>query len=251
MPVKVVRHEWRRALRPAPQGHVLAAIGDVHGHAPLLEVLHEALRAEFAALAADGATVIHLGDFIDRGPESVRALDLARRGVPGAENVVLTGNHEDILVDILRAPDPNACAKWLTMMGGTSVLKELAIDPGGDWIEPLRVGLGAERLSWIAALPYIHRIGDLVFVHAGLKPGLPLARQPRRDCLWIWQEWLAADGPFDQGVGVIHGHIPVDRVDLDHPHKLDIDSRVYASGCLSAIVVHGRSMRLLQVMYDR
>jgi serine/threonine protein phosphatase 1 len=244
--VAIESGDWVPALRPMPVGRVAVAIGDVHGHAALLEAMHGAI----AAVLPDGdATVVHLGDLIDRGPSSRGAIALARRGIPGTANLVLTGNHEDILVRALRGDDEAARAKWLRM-GGSTVLAEYGIEPEDGWPARLRAAMEPGLVGWLEGLPHIHRIGDIVFVHGGIEPDRPLAEQRREDCLWIWDRWIAADGPFDQNVGVIHGHIPVDEVNLAHPHKIDIDTRIYASGRLSALVLHGERMRLIQAAYS-
>lgn len=243
--IDVTRGEWLPALRPAPPDATVVAIGDVHGEAALLRAMHAAIADELTALPHRHATVVHLGDLIDRGPASIEAIGLARRGIPGTANVILTGNHEDILVRALRGGDTAACEKWLRM-GGTSVLAEYSLSPEDGWPERLRAAMGPELIGWLEGLPHLVRLGDLVFVHGGIEPDRPLAAQRREDCAWIWDRWLAADGPFEENVGVVHGHIPVDAVDLAHPHKIDIDTRIYVSGCLSALVLHGESMRLIQ-----
>jgi len=95
--------------------------------------------------------------------------------------------------------------------------------------------------------PVTHRIGDLVFVHAGIDPQRPLAQQDRRALLWIRDPFLDWPGPFPEGVAVIHGHTPADRLDLDHPHRIDVDTGAFATGCLSAVLIHGDRMRGLRV----
>lgn len=248
-PIDITRSEWLPALRPAPDDAAVVAIGDVHGHAALLGAIHAVISGELAALSHRQATVVHLGDLIDRGPASIDAIALARHGIPGTANVILTGNHEDILVRALRADDTAARERWLRM-GGASVLAEYGLSPDDDgWPGRLRTAMGPELIDWLEGLPHLFRMGALVFVHGGIEPDRPLAEQRREDCAWIWDRWIAADGPFEDNVGVIHGHIPVDAVDLTHPHKIDIDTRIYASGRLSALILHGERMRLIQATY--
>ncbi|OWJ67178.1 hypothetical protein BWR60_11065 [Inquilinus limosus] len=243
------RDPWRPAIRPLPPDRAVAAIGDVHGQADLLEAMHRLVADEFSALpAGTGRTLIHLGDLVDRGPENLRALALARQGVAGAETVTLFGNHDDRMLALLDgAADHNTLQFWLTY-GGDRVLDECGVtefDP--DWRGRVRAAIGPDLLGWLRGCPVTHRIGNLVFVHAGIDPQLPLAQQERHTLLWIRDPFLTWPGPFPEGVAVIHGHTPVDRLDLDHPHRIDVDTGAFATGCLSAVLIHGDRMRGLRV----
>ncbi|TSD90332.1 serine/threonine protein phosphatase [Mycobacterium sp. KBS0706] len=243
------RDPWRPAIRPLPPGRAVAAIGDVHGQADLLEAMHRLVAAEFATLpAGTGCTLIHLGDLVDRGPENLRALALARQGAAGAETITLLGNHDDRMVALLDGATDHATLQFWLTYGGERVLAECGVtDLDGDWRGRVRAAIGSELLGWLRGCPVTHRIGDLVFVHAGIDPQRPLAQQDRRALLWIRDPFLDWPGPFPEGVAVIHGHTPADRLDLDHPHRIDVDTGAFATGCLSAVLIHGDRMRGLRV----
>ena len=244
------RDPWRPAIRPLPAGRAVAAIGDVHGHAALLAALPALIAAEFAALpAGTDCTLVHLGDLVDRGPENRRALALAREGIPGVETITLLGNHDDRMLTVLDdVSDQQGLEFWLTY-GGDKVLRECGITDilHHDWRSQVRSAIGPEILGWLRGCPVTHRIGDLLFVHAGIDPEVPLAQQERQTLLWIRRPFLDWTSPFPEGVAVIHGHTPVDRLNLDHPHRIDVDTGAFHSGCLSAVLIHGERMRGLRV----
>ena len=238
--IAIDRTPWRPAIRPLAAGVWAAAIGDVHGHADLLEALHEALAAEIAATRPDEASVVHLGDLVDRGPDNRRAVALARAGVAGARTITLMGNHEERMLDELgRSTLPDG--RWLAM-GGREVFVECGVEPVAGWQAPLRERFGADLIDWLARRPLVHRIGDLVFVHAGIDPAVDLALQDPRTLLWVRESWWADPGPYPETVAVVHGHVPVAAVDLDHPHRLAIDTRAHLTGVLTALVIDGGRM---------
>jgi serine/threonine protein phosphatase 1 len=249
MSIDVIAGPWLAAIRPLPEGTAVAAIGDVHGEADLLAALHAAIAREFATVGARAATLIHLGDLVDRGPHGRRALRLARAGIPGAATVTLTGNHEDRLVAMLDPAAGEPLASWL-QFGGEALVAELGIRLSGDWRAGLAEGLGPDLVAFLRALPTSHRIGDLLFVHAGIEPALPLAAQTREAMIWIRGRFSNSPGPYAENVAVVHGHTPVRAIDLGHPHRINLDSGAFATGVLSALVVAGERMRLVQARQD-
>lgn len=242
--IRVSRGPWRPAIRPLADGEALAAIGDVHGHGDLLAAMHDALAETFRELAPARSHLVHLGDLIDRGRANLRAVDLARRGLDGVETLTLLGNHEDRFVTVLAEGDESGLAAWLDF-GGGDVLAEIGVSPEPDWARRVARAFGGERLDFLSGLPTMHRIGDLVFVHAGIDPARALDEQDRDTLIWIRDPWLGSEGPYPDNVAVIHGHTPRGTVDLDHPHRINLDTGVYASGRLSALVIAGSRMRLV------
>ncbi|MGI6245010.1 MAG: metallophosphoesterase [Pseudochelatococcus sp.] len=240
-----LRFDWRPAIRPAPDGSPIAVIGDVHGHDSLLAAMHDAIGRELDEIGPHDATVIHLGDLIDRGPGNREALVRAREGIAGATNITLRGNHEDRLLAYLHGL-PGALGRWLDA-GGDGMFEQMGLDPWRITPEEFRARLGEDLARWIEATPVIYRAGQLVFVHAGIDPALPLDRQDPHTLMWTRRTWLDSPGPYPEGVAVIHGHIPRRTVDFRNPHRIDLDSGVVNWGVLSGLVIHGDRMRLLQV----
>lgn len=242
---------WRRAPRALPPGRAVFAIGDVHAHADHLWALQECISGIIALELAEGETVsvVWLGDYIDRGWQPLETLDLVAAGLgqPGVEEIRLLGNHEVYLIEAASGEDvslPRLLNWW--RFGGEETLKTLA--PGARMEEPgeltaaLSESLGEERLDFLRGLALQHRIGDYVFVHAGLNPARPLEAQQEQDLLWIREPFLSGrDWPHP--VTVVHGHTPEGPTALDH--RIGVDSGVFASGSLSAVELRGDRLRFI------
>jgi len=240
MSITLTRSEWQKAVRPADR--TVIAIGDVHGQAHLLEALHAALRDDIDRLGVP-ATVIHLGDLVDRGTRNRDCVDLARAGLAGdgIELVTLRGNHEDMLLDTLLERRVYGSGVW-EWNGGALVRAELGA-PGS--LAELRWAFGHDRLAWLARLPRSHRVGELLFVHAGIRPGVPLARQRPEDLIWIREEFLSHEGEWPENVAVVHGHTP-GPLEVG-PHRIGIDTGAYATGVLTAVEFAGERMRFVSL----
>lgn len=250
---------WQAAPRSLDADRAVFAIGDVHAHADHLWALHERIAAIIAlelsdAQAAGRISVVWLGDYIDRGWQPLQALDLvaAGLGLPGVEEIRLIGNHEVYLVEAASGEDlslPRLLNWW--RFGGEETLKTLApdarIEEPQELAAALSDSLGPERLDFLRNLALQHRIGDYVFVHAGLNPDVPLAEQSERDLLWIREPFLSGrDWPHP--VTVVHGHTPEGPTAL--AHRVGVDSGVFASGRLSAVELRGDRLRFISTQEE-
>ncbi len=246
--VRLTRGEWVQAIRPLAPDQAVAAIGDVHGQ----DDLFAALRAELARdlSRAAQATFLQLGDVVDRGPRSLAALRRARQGLPGVECVTLMGNHEDRMLRALLTGDDREAALWLDFGGGATLAETglSAADP--DWRDRLRLALGARMMDWLVGLPQAHRVGDLLFIHAGIDPAVPLDRQDSETMMWVRKPFLQSPGPYPGNVAVIHGHTPQPAVALDHPHRINLDTGAFRTGVLSGLLVEGDRMQVVQALRD-
>ncbi|AJC81678.1 metallophosphoesterase domain-containing protein (plasmid) [Rhizobium etli bv. phaseoli str. IE4803] len=207
--------------------------------------MHAAIAREFDLISPSAAYCVHLGDLIDRGPESVRALSLAMQGIPGATNCTLIGNHEDRLLQLLRTPDVKMMDRWLTH-GGTEFFEELGVDPRGRWEDRVSELLGGDIIEWLHSLPLKLQLGKLLFVHAGIDVEIPIDHQTAETLAWIREPWLSSTGPYENGLAVIHGHTPIAEVVLSNQHRINLDSGACETGVLSALLIHGGRMKLLQ-----
>ncbi len=217
----------------------------MHGQDDLFAALIGEVR--HALLRAEQATLVQLGDIVDRGPASLLSLRRARLGIPGVESVTLMGNHEDAMMRALLSEDRQDAALWLEY-GGDATLAEAGLtarDP--DWRGGLLNALGKPMVTWLVSLPKMFRLGDLLFVHGGIDPRLPLARQDPRALMWMRSPFIESRGPYDQNVAVIHGHTPQASLSIRHPHRINLDTGAFASGVLSALLIHGDRMRTIQV----
>jgi serine/threonine protein phosphatase 1 len=243
-----------QGTRPAStEGRVIYAIGDLHGRMDLLELLLDQISQD--ALVAPGASkpvLIFLGDYVDRGPASKAVVDrvIALTREAAFEVCALKGNHEQAVLEFLR--DPPSGAAWCAN-GGAQTLTSYGVDPPivaadhaawntarNDFIDVLP----ADHAAFFADLRLTAIYGDYVFVHAGLRPGVPLEAQSETDLLWIRQDFLNAPGLFEKVV--VHGHTPVDQASMG-VDRINIDTGAYATGVLTAIRLEGDTRRLIQV----
>jgi serine/threonine protein phosphatase 1 len=212
-----------------------------------------------AAIAADrpagegGATLVGLGDYIDRGPDSRRVIERLIENPLGLTTVCLRGNHEKMLVDFMERPAEKGPV-WLRY-GAESTLLSYGVDfplsvsrlTPADY-QALRDRLAetmpAAHLEFLRHLPTSATIGDFFFVHAGARPGRPLGDQREEDLLWIREGFADRDEPFEKVI--VHGHTPVDQAYLGK-HRINLDTGGYASDRLSVLVLEGGERRLLSV----
>ncbi|PLL12058.1 serine/threonine protein phosphatase [Tabrizicola sp. TH137] len=230
------------------------AIGDIHGHLDLLLHAHDLIAEDRRQTGDHDAPVIHLGDYVDRGPDCRGVVDYLAKGTERGENwVTLKGNHDRMFTRFLRDPfEPEeglrAELSWLhPRLGGAATLASYGVRSAAD--RPL-VPVHSEAVE---AVPEAHRIfldsrptwhqrGECVFVHAGIRPGIPMPAQTETDLVWIRGGFL--EDTRDHGFLVVHGHTA-----LDHPthygNRLNIDSSAAYGGPLTAVVIEGRDVWLL------
>ena len=238
--------------RPSlPQGQLLYAVGDIHGRLDLLETMLELIAGDAQGReAARQKTLVFVGDYVDRGPDSRGVIERLIHDPPeGFVAHFLKGNHEAILLDFLE--EPWRLDHWL-MNGGDATMRSYGVD-----IERL-AGLGAPAEIWrnafADALPNTHleffrrlklsvSFGDYLFVHAGVKPGVPLDAQSEPDLIWIRAPFLDHSGPF--GKIVVHGHTP-ERVPVQRPNRIGIDTGAVFSGRLTALRLEDGLQEFLQ-----
>jgi len=236
---------FRKKTKPRlPDGVRVYAIGDVHGRADLLQSLLTVIDADLARSAPRRAIHVFLGDYVDRGPDSRGVLDLLIARSRSHETVCLKGNHEVFLLEVLQ--DPTRLQEW-RHYGGLLTLVSYGITPTMsptaeeqvELIEGLKRAIPPEHLAFVQQLPSSFTCGDFFFVHAGVKPGIPLERQRDEDMLWIREEFLACEEHF--GKYVVHGHTPVSAPDI-RSNRINIDTGAYATGNLTLLTIQGDSL---------
>lgn len=238
--------------RSAPDSEALIyAIGDIHGCARELDDLHAQIVSDAArrrGAPTRRVTLVYVGDYVDRGPDSAGVIDrlLAPAPISGAERIFLRGNHEDAMLVFLA--DPEAGADWLDF-GGLETLRSYGVSPGGGplWRQKLAEGLAARlppaHKQFLESLPDRWSCGGYGFVHAGIRPGLAWEAQKTDDLLWIREPFLSSRTRFDRKI--IHGHTITDRPDV-RPNRIGIDTGAYHSGILTALVIDGDKESFLQ-----
>ncbi|WP_158746159.1 metallophosphoesterase family protein [Acidisphaera sp. L21] len=235
----------RRAPGWLSPGCRVYAIGDVHGCADRLWALHEQIAEDLQESPVERPLLLHLGDYVDRGPNSA---DVVRRlaagpALLGVPMVCLRGNHEQMLLDALEHGS-DVGAHWLRN-GGDAALKSWG-SSGYQSVEEWRAALSAE-LPFLRGLALHHRVDGYVFVHAGLRPGIMLSQQSEEDLLWIREDFLSHTGPIlpdAPGMAVVHGHTPRKWPDC-LGQRVGLDTGAVAGGVLTCGVFENQSLRFL------
>ncbi|MGQ0564108.1 MAG: metallophosphoesterase family protein [Gemmobacter sp.] len=222
------------------------AIGDIHGHIGLLHRAHDLIAGDQARNGA--GPVVHVGDLVDRGPDSRGVVEYLRAGIAAGQDwVVLKGNHDRMFMRFLndpREPEPGLRPDygWLhPALGGAATLASYGVRKAGDRpVAPVHAealaAVPPEHRAFVAGLPVMHRTADGVFVHAGIRPGVALDQQVETDLVWIRKGFL--DDPRDHGTLIVHGHTALDAP-VHYGNRLNIDSGAAYGGPLTAVVIEG------------
>jgi serine/threonine protein phosphatase 1 len=245
---------WRK--RPAPTvnagGRVIYAIGDVHGRADLLSPLVRTIADDAAAMHLDEKPVlILLGDYVDRGNASRDVIDqvIALQADPRFDCRALKGNHEEALLSFLE--DANFGPTWGDF-GGLQTLRSYGVTPptlrgnSDEWEKArldFQAALPSSHLTLLRRLEAMVEYGDYAFVHAGVRPGVPLEEQSEHDLLWIRDEFLQHPSAFERVI--VHGHTPEEEPFLG-AHRIGVDTGAYATGVLTAVKLHDEARSIIQ-----
>jgi serine/threonine protein phosphatase 1 len=230
-----------------PDGIRIYAISDIHGCADLLQQIFTVIDRDLATIGSRRAIHVFLGDYIDRGPNSNLTIDLLIDRARKHESVFLKGNHEALLFDVLK--NPSQLEEW-RHYGGLQTLTSYGLRPSlnpdaaeqTELINQLALIIPPHQRRFFSGLRLRFVCGDFFFVHAGIRPGVPLAKQQEQDLLWIREEFLACEEHF--GKYVIHGHTPVREPDI-RPNRANIDTGAYATGNLTLLTIQGDSLLAL------
>ena len=234
-----------------PAGYRAYVVGDVHGRLDLLEDLLARIREDAAQHPADSArSLIFLGDYVDRGPESRGVVEAVMSDpLPGFTTVRLMGNHEEAMLSFLDGESDGL--DWLSF-GGLETLLSYGVPlrtlpNSGEAVKALQMALieavPERHVTFFRGCPLHHTVGDYVFVHAGVRPGISLEKQTRTDLLWIRDDFLRVRAPLPGRV-VVHGHTICD-LPQNRGHRINIDTGAFVSGRLTCLVLRGNERRFL------
>lgn len=227
---------------------MIYAIGDIHGEAALLRDVLRAISENADSLGITRPTIVFLGDYIDRGPDSRGVLDIltSRELEERASCVFLRGNHEDALTLSLDRRDERLARDWATVWGGDATLHSYGVSIGPSWrvtLENLAAAMPAAHRNFLTGLALSHETEDCFFAHAGVDPGVPLDGQDPMTLLFGNDDlfnpllWTAVDKL------VVHGNFGSDVVEI-HPHRVGLDTRAgFLGGQLSVVRISSREVQ--------
>lgn len=233
---------------PVPEG-LTYVVGDIHGRLDLLESALDRIEAD---RDAEPATLVFLGDYVDRGPESASVLyRLSTLKLEDTLVVCLMGNHERMLLDFLDDPEAKA-ERWLRN-GGTETLSSFMLGR----VHPVesqsrnealrnafRAAMGPELEVWLRGLPLLWKSGTLGCVHAITDPAQPW--QAQSDAVLLWGRPSPRLAARSDGIWVAHGHTIVDAPTADCGH-IALDTGAYRTGALTVLRSAPAGIRFMRI----
>jgi serine/threonine protein phosphatase 1 len=233
-PTLIAMVELLPAPAALPPGQRVYAVGDVHGCFERLVAIHEQIAADLAERPVDTSVLIHLGDYIDRGLDSAQVVEwlLAGPPVPVQTVVNLMGNHEHMMLAAITEAEAGSGELWMRN-GGAESLMSWGVPRAANSNEWAAL-IPRPHLIFLRDLALHHRVGPYLFVHAGVRPGIPLNQQNRRDLLWIREPFLSSKK--DHGAVIVHGHSPR-RDPFIGSNRIGIDTGAVIGGTLTCVVL--------------
>ncbi len=217
---------------------VVYAIGDVHGCLDELLALEDAIVRDAATLPGR-KLIIMLGDYVDRGPASAQVLDhLAAHPPMGLERICLAGNHELAMLDYLEGR--SSLAAWLRM-GAESTLQSYGIDhrrlveifrDQQQVDDAIRRSISPAHFALLRSMPVLVETARYIFVHAGVRPEVPLDKQTDEDLVFIRSAFFERAHLLSRYV--VHGHTPVEQAGREGM-RVNLDTGAFFSGRLTAL----------------
>ncbi len=243
------RSNAKTSLATIPEGQRVYAVGDIHGCADLLDALIALIDADDAARGPAQTTLIFLGDIVDRGPGSAAVVERLRELAATRESVrFLLGNHEEIFLGALDG-EPKAL-RLFCRIGGRETILSYGMEASEyerldyeELVHRLADLVPAEHRSFIDGFEDMVVIGDYAFVHAGVRPDMPLDRQRTADLRWIRDPFLDHRTKLEKTI--VHGHTMSEEIE-QRGHRIGIDTGAYASGRLTALGLEGTEIWNLQ-----
>jgi len=216
------------------------AIGDIHGRDHLLEKMYARIETDpYRHPNIKNPIVVHLGDYIDGGPNSDKVIDMIMKGSPHFNSISLLGNHEDLMLACLETDERDVWWNWISN-GGNKTLEAFGVSNrfGGYDPNALTEALGPHRIQWLKDLKLYHLSPPYLFVHAGIVPCRALNEQKKKDLIWIRSRFLDSDA--DHPYIVVHGHTQTEAPEI-RKNRIGIDTGAARPKTLTAVVLDGVS----------
>lgn len=230
-----------------PDGQRVYAIGDIHGRDDLFARLITLIEGDDANREMAQTTIVLLGDLIDRGRESADVIARARAWARRRKVEIIMGNHEEMLLTSRVDAD---VVRGFLKFGGIETIQSYGVPfdaimaaDATELQKLLNAAIPQEDFDFLEGFQQMVRVGDYLFVHAGIRPDIAIEQQVPQDCRWIREPFLSYRGDF--GAFVIHGHT-ITREPEVCANRIGIDTGAFASGTLTAIGLEGTDRWFLQ-----
>ncbi len=234
---------------------IVYAIGDIHGRVDLLACMTDMILEDASHRSARHKVIVYLGDYIDRGDNSYDVIEFLinqRDCKDGFRRVFLLGNHEDEMLGFLRGDSFGF--SWIEYCGGKETIRSYGVEPhllehdihGSTSMirRALQECVPASHEAFLKSLVLTHEEGDYLFVHAGIRPDIPIAEQDPDDLIWIREDFLYSHRNF--GKVVVHGHSISWDGPAIRPNRIGIDTGAFATGVLTCLVLHDDQRSFIQ-----
>lgn len=243
------RNQKDRPLPSVPDGLRVYAIGDIHGRRDLLDQLLDMIDDDGDRRGECETHLILLGDLVDRGPDSRAVVERAMTlGHDYDRASFLMGNHEEVMLGAITG-DPRL-VRFFNRIGGRETILSYGLPVNQyrsmeleELAEAIPELFPQQHIDFISGFDDQIIIGDYVFVHAGIRPQVPLSEQTAQDMRWIREEFIKDKTHHEKYV--IHGHTISEQID-EQPNRIGIDTGAYLSDQLTAIGLEGTERWFLQ-----
>lgn len=240
-------------LRTLPEGKRIYAVGDIHGRSDLLDDLLAQIDADDAARGPADSDLIFLGDLIDRGPDSAGVVErLLQLSLERPNTRFIKGNHEEILLHAIGG-DIEALRLFVRIGGRETILsygvseREYERSDYPELLALIQAHVPQRHIDFLGGFENLIEIGDYMFVHAGIRPGVAVVDQRVSDLRWIRTTFL--DHPGEHGKLVVHGHSISEDV-VVRGNRIGIDTGAYDTGRLTALGLEGTDRWFLATESD-
>jgi len=223
---------------------MIYAVGDIHGRFDLLKVMHK-LITEDSETREGPYTIIFIGDYIDRGPESCQVIKfLLSKPFKGFNHIFLKGNHEQMMIDEITSYEAteklNSNSMWL-YNGGIQTLN--------SYKQGFKDPIITKHVKWMKTLKVTHKQDNILFVHAGINPEVSEDKWAENECLWIRDKFLRYTQ--DHKYLIVHGHTIRPEYDPwfdpnNITNRINLDTGAFYHNILTAVIFDGDKKEFLE-----
>ncbi len=236
--------------------HRIYTIGDVHGYCDILKQMHTQIYLDIEENPIEKITIIHLGDYINRGLQSRQVIEylmgLAHQD-SAIEYIHLYGNHENAIIEFI--DDPTGQAREWHAWPNKNYLISYGIGPDEEdaiqLAQIIKDTVPPSHFNFMRQLPHYFQVDDFLFVHNGPRPGVKLKEQTKEDLINNREPFMSTRDPHEYFV--IHGHTSTSDYQVDiKPNRINLDTGLfYPNGQLTCGILEGSEMRFIQLPHPQ